>query len=225
MILYEKTRHDEARKAAGALGSFADDCRGAGIAVGLAAWIMGYDHPAVLVIDSVSHDIPARGIEIDGRGIVLTPREGDPIVMGLERISAWGRDNMTQGASFCFEWRDAEDRSHDVALVSAWAPTGAAYAHAVECAVIAGIAEGEERIAISDLSHGLRPVSRAISIEPARLPDEVPSDDHVLVLGDDRIRIGDICALERVHEDCYEEYHLVAKDGRYRRIAFGEFDR
>lgn len=225
MITYEATRHKTAKEAAATLGNHAGSCGSSGIALGLATWIMAHDHPAILVIDSDSHAIPARGIEIDGRGLVMTPENGEPVVMGLDRISKWGRDNMTQGAAFCFEWRDADNTTHDVALVSAWGEQAARYAHAIDCAVMDITAKTEDQIAISNLSKSLRLKDRTIAIEPARLKDEVPSDDHVLVLGGERIRIGDICALERVSEDCYEEYHLVVADGRYRRIAFGEFDR
>lgn len=225
MIAYSAERHATAKKDMAAAGQHAYASQRCGVAVALAARIIAHQHPSVLVIDSDHHLIPAGGISIGGSGISFRKDDDSVIVMPLDAITSWGQNNGTYGAEFNFEWKDADDRSRDVALVSQWREGDAGYAIAVECAIMKAMSETEDRWCVSDLYRGIGSSDKPLAFEPALLPDEVPGDDHELVWNGGRIRIGDVCALECVHEDCYQEYHVVTSDGRYLRFVFGEFDR
>lgn len=225
MIKYDKERHLAANRAFMPYGNHSERCRNAGRAIGLATWIMARGTGAVLVIDSTSHVLPAGAITIDGRGLVFHTDTGEAVVMPIADIGDWGMDHCTNGASFCFGWRDAEGRERDVALLPSSVQDDDLYAIGVECALLEALSETNGHWHVSDLARSIGHHDAAIRIEPARRHDEVPGADHVMRYGDETIRIADVVALETVREDGYQEHHVVTSDGRYRRFAFGGYDR
>lgn len=225
MIPFDDERYKAAGLESHELEKASTSCRDAGIVIGLVSEIIRRDQGAIFIDADRMHLVEPDGVRLGGSAIELTAADGTEIALPYRGMRQ--RESRSYGAAFMFEY-ERNGATRDAILVPRVRAGDTGYFIAVNCSLIEHIHRdgGQMRYLLSIGPDGAKlPHDAAVSIEPPLAENEVPSDEHVLRLGGERIRIGDIVALERVDDDCCEHFDIVVGDGRHRRWSFGELDR